>query len=280
MTDTNVNLRYLAESQPSLCIPRVFNNIDQSRIRQVFDKLGLGKIHHIDLIERKNEKGEPYKRAYVHFEKWYWNEDAQAARRKLITGKEIKIVYDNPWFWKVSANKWTPSNDRRDEGPRQSSRPHIDFKDYPHRQREKDRSIDEFGRSNVMRKDYETRKPERRDDSRERRRQETSRRPERRNEQRRSAEEKIEKKILTPRSPSHSPPRERFMDAEINYGYLSKSIQKRKIPVAVAAPLHVVEKKTVELKIEDGEVLDEVLDEVVEMSEADKKSYDELYGDL
>ena len=161
MSDTVVDLRYLAESQPSLCIPRVFNNINESRIRNVFNELGLGNIHHIDVIERKNEKGEPFKRVYIHFDKWFWNEDAQAVRRKLITGKEIKIVYDNPWFWKVSANKWTPPNDRRVEGPRQISRPHIDFEEHPPR---RDREIDDFGRSNGLRNENDNR---RRDDSRE-----------------------------------------------------------------------------------------------------------------
>jgi hypothetical protein len=298
MTDTIIDLRYLAESQPSLCIPRVFNNIDESRIRQVFNELGLGKIHHIDVIERKNEKGEPFKRAYIHFESWYWNEDAQAARRKLITGKEIKIVYDNPWFWKVSANKWTPSNDRRDEGPRQISRPHIEFEDRPPR---RDRDLDEFGRSNVMRKETDNRRPQRRDDNRRSEKRDDNRRPEKREEsrekrrpekrddQRRPAEEKIEKEIPAPCSPISSPPREYFMETPIDYGDLSKSIPKRRIqllkkktpPVPVVAPLPVIEKKTVELQIEEGEVVDEVIDEVAEeMSEAEKKSYDELYGDL
>jgi hypothetical protein len=110
MSDSIVDLRYIADSQPSLCIPRVFNNIDDARIRIVFEQLDLGKIHHIDIIARKNEKGESFKRVYIHFEKWFWNETAKAARTKLVSGKEIKIVYDNPWFWKVSANKWAPSS--------------------------------------------------------------------------------------------------------------------------------------------------------------------------
>ncbi len=109
MTETTIDLRYISESQPSLCIPRVFNNITENRIRQVFDELKLGHIGRVDIKERTNEKGDTFKRVYVHFTKWFWNEDAQSARRKLISGKEIKIVYDNPWFWKVSANKWTPS---------------------------------------------------------------------------------------------------------------------------------------------------------------------------
>ena len=107
---TTFNLNLLAETQPSICIPRVFNNIAEKKIRQVFDELNLGKISRIDIKERKNEKGEVFNRVYIHFEKWFWNEDAQIARRKLILGKEIKIIYDKPWFWKVSASKWEPSN--------------------------------------------------------------------------------------------------------------------------------------------------------------------------
>ena len=122
-----IDLRFLAESQPSLCIPRVFNNITESKIRQVFDELGLGRISGVDIKERKNEKGDPVKRVYIHFEKWFWNENAQSARTKLISGKEIKIVYDNPWFWKVSASKWAPSHNNYEIGNQvqQTERPNT-----------------------------------------------------------------------------------------------------------------------------------------------------------
>ena len=105
---TTFNLNLLAETQPSICIPRVFNNIAEKKIRQVFDELNLGKISRIDIKERTNEKGEVFNRVYIHFEKWFLNEEAQLARKKLMLGKEIKIIYDNPWFWKVSASKWEP----------------------------------------------------------------------------------------------------------------------------------------------------------------------------
>ena len=110
---TTFNLNLLAETQPSICIPRVFNNISENKIRQVFDEQSLGKISRIDIIvnECKNEKGKAFNRVYIHFEKWFWNEEAQNARIKLILGKEIKIIYDNPWFWKVSANR-KPSNQK------------------------------------------------------------------------------------------------------------------------------------------------------------------------
>jgi hypothetical protein len=107
----NIDLCYLADSQPSICIPRVFNNISEDRIRRVFDELSLGRISAVDIKERRSEKGESFKSVYVHFDKWFWTENAQTTRKKLISGKEVKIVYDNPWFWKVSASKYTHLRD-------------------------------------------------------------------------------------------------------------------------------------------------------------------------
>ena len=92
------------DAELSLCIPRVFANIDEKRVRSVIEQL-LGKISRVDIIERTNEKGEKYKRVFVHFDHWFETADAQTAKSRLIEGKEIKIVYDDPWFWKVSANK-------------------------------------------------------------------------------------------------------------------------------------------------------------------------------
>ena len=88
----------------SLCIPRVFVNIDEKRVRNVFEQL-LGKIYRVDIIERTNEKGEKYKRVFIHFEFWFDTEEARKAKTRLEEGKELKIVYDDPWFWKVSINK-------------------------------------------------------------------------------------------------------------------------------------------------------------------------------
>jgi len=93
-------------SNPSLCIPRAFANIDQRRVADVFYQLNLGKISRIDIVQRKNERGEPYNRIFIHFEYWYCNRDAIAAKSKILEGKELKIVYDGLWFWKVSLNKF------------------------------------------------------------------------------------------------------------------------------------------------------------------------------
>jgi len=108
---------------PSLCIPRAFVNTDEARVLSVFNQLNLGKISRIDIVERKNERGEPYKRVFIHFVHWFNNRDANAAMSKILEGKELKIVYDGPWFWKVSLNRY--------DAPLKPAafKPHIDWSD-------------------------------------------------------------------------------------------------------------------------------------------------------
>ena len=97
-------------SEPSLCIPRVFMNINEARIRRVFGELGLGDIKKLVVIPIKSDKGPKFNRIFVHFERWNTSEAATAVRDRLLSGKEIKIIYDEPWFWKVSAYRPLPPN--------------------------------------------------------------------------------------------------------------------------------------------------------------------------
>ena len=90
-------------AEPSICIPRVFQNIDEKRLRRIFGQLSLGVIHQIDIIEHSNEKGDKFNRVFIHFESWASEPEALTARTRLIEGKKIKIVYDDPWFWEISA---------------------------------------------------------------------------------------------------------------------------------------------------------------------------------
>jgi len=92
-------------TQPSICIPRAFSNITEERVRRAIDSFGAGKISKIDLVERVNHTGEKYKRVFIHFEYWYETPHARRAKEDILAGKEIKIMYDNPWFWKASMNK-------------------------------------------------------------------------------------------------------------------------------------------------------------------------------
>ena len=87
----------------SLCIPRILSNITKEYIHDIFNKLNIGTIHRIDIVRNKNLSN----KAFIHFSKWNNGENADIVKERLLLDKDIKIVYNNPWFWKIVAFRET-----------------------------------------------------------------------------------------------------------------------------------------------------------------------------
>ena len=164
-------------SEPSICIPRVFNNITQDFIGKTFNELLGGRfVERVDLVQKTNEKGDTFKRAFIHFSSWP-TKDPQvvAVREKLLAGGEVKVMYDDPWFWKCSESKSSrpaPRQAPREEKPRAERRgPYIIGDDVPMQREERpSQRIREpspprhqqqrsTGRRDYARRDYECRSP-------------------------------------------------------------------------------------------------------------------------
>ena len=177
--NSHIDFRTLPNNVPSLCIPRVFSNWTESRIRRIFDDLGMGEIQRIDVVSKTTEKGEKFNRVFVHFKRWFSNQNADMARERLLNGKEIKIVYDDPWFWKVSAYREVKKDNHhsdREERPRASIRFDDDREqavrpsERPREQRPSDRDRHQDRRQDRPRDDSRDRPQDRRrDEDRDRR---------------------------------------------------------------------------------------------------------------
>lgn len=102
-----------------ICIPNVFVNISEARIRNVFDTLAIFTILRIDMA--KNFRDNKFQRVFIHIKDWAISADAVKAKDMLLSGKELKIVYNDPWFWKVTLSK--------EKKPNKAVR--IDFSDEP-----------------------------------------------------------------------------------------------------------------------------------------------------
>ena len=223
-----IDFRTLPISIPSLCIPRVFSNIDEKRIRHIFDELNLGIIERVDIVNKTTEKGEKFNRVFVHFRRWFSNSNADTARERLLNGKEIKIIYDEPWFWKVSA--YRPPQEERKEPRPQKKKPTLQFDD-------SDNEKDEFGRDKERPRLQDTRLQDtrhqdtrhqdtrpRHQDTRPRPRPQDTRprpqdtrhqdtrprhqdtRPQDTRPRHQDTRQEETKKVVVPRSPSNSPP--------------------------------------------------------------------------
>jgi hypothetical protein len=210
MNPSTIDFRTLPTNIPSLCIPRVFPNISEQRILNIFKELNLGDIKRIDIVKKTTEKGEHFNRVFVHFAGWYANENADIARERLLNGKEIKIIYDEPWFWKVSAyrepNKSQPQKPTRPvHVPKRASLQFDSEEESPiPRQKPYPVPVPHTQDARQQRPDARQQRP----DARQQRPDARQQRPDAR-QQRPDARPRQAAKQLVPRSPSNSPPRER-----------------------------------------------------------------------
>jgi len=86
----------------------------------------MGTLDRIDMVSKQSDKGDKFNRVFIHFHRWNNTENACVARERLLNGKEIKIIYDDPWFWKISAYR---EAERRPEVPsrNEARRPTLQF---------------------------------------------------------------------------------------------------------------------------------------------------------
>ncbi len=91
----------MSSTSYSVFIPRVFLNISSTRISNVFHKLNIGEVDHVDLVKRSNEKSS-FNMAFVHFKNMYDSNEARSFQDDVANpDTKAKIVYDDPWYWFV-----------------------------------------------------------------------------------------------------------------------------------------------------------------------------------
>lgn len=198
----NVDLSALPPNVPSLCIPRVFKNITRERVMSCFKDLNLGFVERVDMVPRKSENGDEFQRVFIHL-RWNKSEQSSKARSRVLAGKEIKIIYDEPWFWKVSANRSVSrDSSARDSRDSRVSRATLALEDDD--LEGSVRKMKNSARAQNDRKDgYKPRQYESSD------RRPQQHRPQQKQEQKqeqRPQQKQEQKQEFRPRSPSSSPP--------------------------------------------------------------------------
>jgi hypothetical protein len=120
-------------THPSICIPRTFTTIRGEQTKRAvfntFRDLRIGHIDRIDTVHKTDQKGERYCTVYIHLK---WNVTstiARETRQKLLDGNDIKVVYDEPWFWKCTMSNMEKPDDRNDHRAHATSKPRIDLGD-------------------------------------------------------------------------------------------------------------------------------------------------------
>ena len=94
-------------TEPSICIPRIRTNVTWQQVHDVFEQIiGQNTVERVDIIKSKNSTSEEtFCRIFIHFYYWPDNPEVLSIRERFLSGETLKIVYDNPWFWKCSVSR-------------------------------------------------------------------------------------------------------------------------------------------------------------------------------
>ena len=97
----------------------------------MFRSLGLGFIGRIDIVEKKDEQtGTPFIRVFIHFTKWFKSHQTQRFLQHLETQPSANVVYDEPWYWKVTKSfvpAPQPQQQQQQQQPSRFPKPRIDL---------------------------------------------------------------------------------------------------------------------------------------------------------
>ena len=80
----------------AICIPRVDNMISK---QEIFEKIRSLHIGFIEKIVEIPSKTDDTKRVIVKFKTWVENELSNRILCRFAEDKDIKIVYNEPWYW-------------------------------------------------------------------------------------------------------------------------------------------------------------------------------------
>jgi hypothetical protein len=81
----------------TICIPRVDTTISKQDIFEKIRALHVGFIEKIIEIPSKNDENS--KRVIVKFKTWVENDVSNKILGRFAENKDIKIVYNDPWYW-------------------------------------------------------------------------------------------------------------------------------------------------------------------------------------
>jgi len=79
-------------------------------VADTFENLKIGNVKRVDLVQKRNACGD-FNAVYIHFNHWYDNTAARNFQERVLdVNREARIVYDEPWYWIVLANKAQKAN--------------------------------------------------------------------------------------------------------------------------------------------------------------------------
>jgi hypothetical protein len=86
-----------------LCIPRVGLTISENDVYNTLNEINIIKINHIKFIFKNREL---FNTVLIYFSDFLETENGELAKNLYLNNKDIKVMYNLLWFWKITPYKY------------------------------------------------------------------------------------------------------------------------------------------------------------------------------
>ena len=88
------------QATPGIYIPHLFLNMSPEKLTLIIRELNVFKESQLDFNVRENTiTGKKYYSVFIHIAEWFANPTAQRMRQKLMNDEDVKVVFNNPWYF-------------------------------------------------------------------------------------------------------------------------------------------------------------------------------------
>jgi len=87
------------QSAPGIYIPMLFKNMTREKLSSIITGLDIFTIKSIEFNEKQLTNGTACYNAFVDVNCWHSNKVAQKMRSQLMRNEEVKVVFNDPWFF-------------------------------------------------------------------------------------------------------------------------------------------------------------------------------------
>jgi hypothetical protein len=105
ISPTKANMSVVAQhifdlqQYPGIYIPMLFQNISEKQLRKIIEELNIFKPKIISMESKVLNNGTHCNMVFIDVEEWYHTPNAKRMRSKLLSDQEVKIIFNDPWFF-------------------------------------------------------------------------------------------------------------------------------------------------------------------------------------
>ena len=116
------------QQYPGIYIPMLFKNINEKQLWKIIEDLDIFRPKTMTISPKILDNGTHCNYVFIDVDEWYNTPNARLMRNKLLSDEEVKIVFNDPWFFICKRKHVVQESSSSTTSTQSMTDTYIDFK--------------------------------------------------------------------------------------------------------------------------------------------------------